>query len=157
MARVQLQIDDPAGQMTLKAILEAEGHTIVENDGHVLITDDTFRAIEHAKTAPTLLLARAAEIREAVAAMKQGVYGYLYVPFQPGEAGLMVRRALNERHEEEVPQLLPLEEIERRHILTVLRLCKHSPAKAAKILGIARNTLWRKLSRMKESGPLEPK
>ncbi len=42
-------------------------------------------------------------------------------------------------------ELLPLAEIERRHILQVLERCGGSRKEAANVLGIAPNTLWRKL------------
>jgi len=45
-------------------------------------------------------------------------------------------------------QLLTLAEVERRHILRVVDACKGSQSEAAHILGIARNTLWRKLRAM---------
>jgi two-component system response regulator HydG len=38
-----------------------------------------------------------------------------------------------------------LEEVERRHIVKVIRACSGNQAEAARVLGIARNTLWRKL------------
>ena len=38
-----------------------------------------------------------------------------------------------------------LAEVEREHILAVLAACGGSQAEAARVLGIARNTLWRKL------------
>lgn len=41
--------------------------------------------------------------------------------------------------------LVPLADIEKAHILHVLDACEGSQTEAAKILGIARNTLWRKL------------
>lgn len=41
--------------------------------------------------------------------------------------------------------LKPLAEIEREHILRVLDACDGSQAEAARVLGVARNTLWRKL------------
>ncbi len=41
--------------------------------------------------------------------------------------------------------LEPLAEVERRHILSVLAACGGNQAEAARVLGIARNTLWRKL------------
>lgn len=47
------------------------------------------------------------------------------------------------------PQLLkPLSEMEREHILRVLDACQGSPAEAARVLGIGRNTLWRKLQKL---------
>jgi DNA-binding NtrC family response regulator len=151
MARVQLSIDDPASLTTLRTLLEADGHTIDEKSPQVYITDDTFKAIERSKTLPTLVLARATEVREAVTAMRQGVYGYLFVPFQPGEAGLMVRRALGEHRPESAPEMTTLDEVETRHILSVLRQCNNNQGKAARVLGIGRNTLWRKLKRVNTS------
>ena len=41
--------------------------------------------------------------------------------------------------------LEPLADVERRHILSVLAACGGNQAEAARVLGIARNTLWRKL------------
>lgn len=38
-----------------------------------------------------------------------------------------------------------LEEVEKRHIISALKACKNNQVEAAKRLGIARNTLWRKL------------
>ncbi len=44
-------------------------------------------------------------------------------------------------------ELLPLEEIERLHVLKILRACNGSRKDAAKLLKIDRKTLARKLSR----------
>ncbi len=40
------------------------------------------------------------------------------------------------------------EEAEREHILSVLRLTEGHRARAARILGISRKTLWKKLKRL---------
>ncbi len=45
----------------------------------------------------------------------------------------------------ETDDIKPLREVEREHILKVLRACDGSPSRAALVLGIGRNTLWRKL------------
>ncbi|HUS30810.1 MAG TPA: sigma-54 dependent transcriptional regulator [Kofleriaceae bacterium] len=47
----------------------------------------------------------------------------------------------------EVPELLTLEEVERRHVLRVLEACNSNRTDAAKILGLDRKTLYRKLLR----------
>ena len=44
-------------------------------------------------------------------------------------------------------EILTLEEVERRHVLKVLRACNGSRTEAARILGIDRKTLARKLAR----------
>jgi len=45
----------------------------------------------------------------------------------------------------EPPELLPLEEVDRRHVLHVLEACQNNRTWAAKILGLDRKTLYRKL------------
>ena len=45
------------------------------------------------------------------------------------------------------PDLRSLVDVERDHILQVLATCQGSQAEAARVLGIGRNTLWRKLRR----------
>ena len=53
------------------------------------------------------------------------------------------------------PVLEPLAEVERRHILAVVRASRGNQAEAARILGIARNTLWRKLEAYQRAGALQ--
>ena len=47
----------------------------------------------------------------------------------------------------DLPELLTLEEVERRHVLRVLEACHGNRTDAAKILGLDRKTLYRKLLR----------
>jgi len=137
--------------MTLKAILEAEGHATVDNRPDVIIDQDHRRAVVSAQRHPTLVLATLSDIQSAIQAMRKGVYGYLFVPFQPGEAGLMVARAAASakpppaRGDTHEPPLT-LAEAEVRHILDTLRRCRNNKTLAARVLGIGRNTLWRKLA-----------
>jgi two-component system response regulator HydG len=42
--------------------------------------------------------------------------------------------------------LRPLAEVEREHVLAVLAACRNNQVEAARILGIGRSTLWRKLA-----------
>ena len=53
------------------------------------------------------------------------------------------------------PALEPLSEVVRRHILAVVKAKDGNHAEAARILGIARNTLWRKLEAYHRSGTLQ--
>ncbi len=48
--------------------------------------------------------------------------------------------------------LEPLAVVERRHILAVVAACGGNQAEAARVLGIARNTLWRKLESFHRDG-----
>ncbi len=145
MARVQFDIRDKVILITLKTLLEADGHLTVDADPSVIITDDPMGAALCAKRTATLVVASANEVRAAVAAMRQGAYGYIFLPLQPGEAELMVRRASAERSPCRDRPPAPLAEVEAQHILTALRYCKGNRAQTARILGIGRNTLWRKL------------
>lgn len=158
MALIGLHIGDPANRMTLKVMLESEGHAVVDGDrgAPLLITDDYVWAVDHISAADAVLvLASAEHLSAAVQTMRQGVYGYIFLPFQPGEAGLMVQRAIA-REASSAPKLSPqaglplrtLEEVEAEHILDSLRRCKNNQAKAARLLGIGRNTLWRKLKKI---------
>lgn len=56
------------------------------------------------------------------------------------------RRAAT-RSGRELPELLTLAEVERRHVLRVLEACHGNRTDAAKILGLDRKTLYRKLLR----------
>jgi len=158
MAKIALHVNHVPDRITLKVMLEANGHRIVTEEPDAVISDTPAQAIEEARERASLLLANAGGIADAVKAMRQGVYGYIFVPMQPGEAVLMLQRALDARslgrpeakttagHDN--PKL---EEAENRYILDVLEKCKHNQSKAARILGIGRNTLWRKLKHMKKS------
>jgi DNA-binding NtrC family response regulator len=148
MARVLLDIDDMVNQTTLEAMLRAAGHEVVGVNPEVRVTDDPLRAIHLAREGPVLVLAAASGLRAAIAAMRQGVHGYIFLPFQPGEADLMVRRATHAAPEDPAAPMETLSRVEERHIREVLRRCKGNRARAAKILGIGRNTLWRKLRAM---------
>ena len=159
MARVQLLIEDPGNRLTLRAMLEAEGCAIEGERADVVITDAVAAAVAASRERPTLLLARVGEVRDAVAAMRQGVFGYILMPFQPGEAMLMVQRALEWKKGFADGETEPasedgsgsIEDSESRLILDTLRRCKNNQTEAARRLGIARNTLWRKLKRIRAS------
>ena len=163
MARIQLEIEDAAQRMTLKAVLEAKGHTLVAADPEVVFHDSIERARSEAGRVPSIVLATASQIPEAVRAMQEGVWGYIFVPLQADEAGQMVRRAVASQRgasgEDGSAEgnLKTLEQVEQDYIEQVVRACKHNQARAARVLGIGRNTLWRKLKKtstaVKEDAP----
>lgn len=152
MARVLLDIADSMTRLTLKAMLTTEGHEVVAGGEDVVISSDARRAVIYARAKPALVLAPMTQIAQAVEAMRQGVYGYVFVPLQPGEAGLMVERAAATVNAARGPvsavPMNTLDDAEGRLILAALRQCKYNRTKAARTLGIGRNTLWRKLKKM---------
>lgn len=152
--KVKLVVDDAANRITLMVMLQREGHVIVEAGPDVVISDDPTKARGMAKTTPTLLLSSASQIPETVEAMREGVYGYIFLPFQPGEVGMMVCKAAGHDTSQRIKaedMLRTLEAVESEHILDTLRRCKSNKAEAARVLGIGRNTLWRKLSRINQN------
>jgi len=152
MARIKLHIQQPINEFTLKTLLEAHGYAIVNDFADVLITDDYSFALKYAKNQPTLILASAQQIPQAVELMRQGVYGYIFVPFQPDEAPMMVERALGlwEAGKNTVEKkIVSLKEIETETLLKTLAECHFNRSEAARRLGIGRNTLWRKLKKIK--------
>ena len=157
MPRTALDISDPSLRLTLEIMLKAEGHEIVDDAPEVTIADTPVGAIDALATSPALLLTTASGIADAVNAMYQGVYGYILLPLQPGEAGIMVSRATANNDEDisKTPDKemtpLSLATIEKQHIELVLRACKGNQVKAARILGIGRDTLWRKMKSWKKT------
>jgi len=145
MPCVFLDIQDPANKLTLKAVLESAGHAIGD-EPDVVITDDYAGALSRAREVSTIVLASASQVPRAVELMREGVFGYLFVPLQPGEADIRVRQAVASAkavtHE---PPLVSLREAELSTIKETLRRCRNNRSEAARILGIGRNTLLRKL------------
>lgn len=148
--------------MTLRAILVAEGHEVVQENPDVIFADGREEAVAYARRRPCVLVTRASEIPLAIDAVKQGVFGYILVPFQPGEAAVAVKRAvewwraISRADADADPQNdlgsppTRIEDAEARMILATLRQCKNNKSKAARLLGIGRNTLWRKLKRIRQ-------
>ncbi|HDP35914.1 MAG TPA: hypothetical protein ENN29_12490 [Candidatus Hydrogenedentes bacterium] len=147
MARVVLDISDPGLKLTVELMLQAEGHEVVMKGGEVTIADSPEAALAAADDSQALVLTPPSGVPDAISAMHQGVYGYILLPLQPGEAPLMTSRAMREKEQDhKTPdKLIPLAEIEKNHIESVLRACKGNQVKAAQTLGIGRNTLWRKI------------
>lgn len=154
MARVLLEIGSMPNRLTLKALLEAEGHVVVDTQPDVAIADTPAAAVARARECPALVLATASDIAAAVQVMREGVHGYIFVPFQPGEAPLMVSRACaaGDRavpNETAARNVQTLAQTEKERIQAAMRACRNNQTEAAKALGIGRNTLWRKLKRIR--------
>jgi DNA-binding NtrC family response regulator len=161
MANILLQIEDMVNRMTLKAMLEAAGHCLTDDNPDIIFADSPQKAEDCLNEAPVLLVATAGEAADAVAAMARGVFGYILLPFVPGEAAIMVQRALETKTAAPQPvgedRVCSLEEAEHRHICSALKRCKNNQSETAKVLGIGRNTLWRKLKKFGQSPDIASK
>lgn len=163
MAAICLDIADGALRLTLDVMLQVEGHSIVEKDEELLITDSVNRALQAVHTTAVLVLVPVSQVPDAIIAMQQGVQDYALLPLQPGEIPLKVERILERssrgQHLDDSdhdPEALLLARVEKEHIFRVLRLCKGNQLQAARRLGIGRNTLWRKLKRYTAESETSP-
>lgn len=145
MIRVALQLIDPNQRLMLHAMLERANCAVGPDRPDVVICDDFDEAIRQSDGTPSLVVTSLIDVPRAVDAMTRGVWGYITFPFQPEEAAIMVRRAVTTRPEIAF-EPRPLAEVEAEHIRAVLRHCNGNRSRAAKMLGIGRNTLWRKLA-----------
>lgn len=143
-------------RLTVGALLKAAGYQVSNEAPQVTITDSADMAVRLCSSCPSLMLASISNVQEAIASMKRGVYGYILVPLLPDEMVLMVERALAaapRNTSEDRDQ--SLREVEKHHILNVLHRCRGNQVRAAKRLGIGRNTLWRKLKEYAPPGEQE--
>lgn len=150
MGRIRVDIDEIAARITVESIVTAAGHVVAESEYGLRVTDSLKTAEAFAGEGPVIVLVTAAGIPEAAAAMGRGVYDYALLPLQPGELVTRIGRALGGAAV--APAAVgTLEEIEARHIEDTLRRCRQNQAQAARELGIGRNTLWRKLRKIRPS------
>lgn len=157
MASVALYIQDGIQRITLKTMLESDGHAVRAEAG-VTDAEIVFADLGHLEQIvldqqPVIVLTPIANIPNAVDAMRNGAWGYIVTPFQPKEASMIVHRALRSGSSDAVESLenLPtMETVEFEHIRRALRLCNGNQARAARVLNIGRNTLWRKLKKMEQ-------
>jgi DNA-binding NtrC family response regulator len=157
MTQVRLEIEDLANRVTLRAMLCIEGCEIVSEGGDAIFTDKLSPNIPRYRSRPCIILCSASNVATAVEAMNNGAFGYILTPLQPGEALIALRRALEWRNSGKnidaiSSELESVSDAEERVILLALRQCHNNKSEAARLLGIGRNTLWRKLKKTREHG-----
>jgi DNA-binding NtrC family response regulator len=87
-------------------------------------------------------------VRELQNAVRHGAALAVGPTVEPEDLPLELSRATTSAARSTSPSaLLPLAEVERSYIRQVVEACGGSQSEAARVLGIARNTLWRKLQR----------
>jgi DNA-binding NtrC family response regulator len=152
MARIELLIADPTQRVTIQAILESENHTLVDQNPDICLMDLHLWTSPSSKSCPTIVFTPLSQITEAVKAMEEGAWGYVVEPLQPKEIPLTIQRALSSDKPSGAvsEEIRLLEDVELDYILSVLKKVKNNQAKAARLLGIGRNTLWRKLKKQQD-------
>ena len=126
----------PGNIRELENIVE---HAIVLSEGGVIRLEDLPENVQEEAREKTLAISHQKTEPEAIA-----------IPLQssssPAKAdNLRERKAADT---EDSGDILSLEEMERRHILHALSVCKNNKTEVCKKLGISRATLWRKLKEL---------
>ena len=129
---------DPAAQYALSKypypgnIRELENiieHAMVLSEGGVIRLEDLPESVQEEAREKTLAIPHQKTEQEEVAA----------IPLQS---------TTDSAKADDAGEILSLEEMERRHILHALSVCKNNKTEVCKRLGISRATLWRKLKEL---------
>ena len=126
----------PGNIRELENIVE---HAIVLSEGGVIRLEDLPESVQEEAREKTLAIAHQKSEAKEVAA----------IPLQPSNTAPKQEAGRNKvESDEDESEILSLEEMERRHILHALSVCKNNKTEVCKRLGISRATLWRKLKEL---------
>lgn len=89
---------------------------------------------------PIVLVTAYADVKLAVKGLKNGAADFIAKPWDNDELIRVLKDAIDKAKEVE-----PLHEIEKQHVKKVVDRCNGNMSKAAELLGITRQTLYRKL------------
>jgi DNA-binding NtrC family response regulator len=115
---------------------------------------------------PVIVTTHADGVERAIAAIREGAYDFLTTPFEADAVALTLERALKHcdllvelkrlrrppisLDSEDPARMLSMEEVEHRYVTHVLEAVRGNKALAARVLGMDRRTLYRKLDRWRE-------
>lgn len=88
---------------------------------------------------PVVLVTAYADVKLAVRGLKNGAVDFVTKPWDNDELIRVLKDAVDKTAE-----VVPLHELEREHIKRVVDKCNGNMSKAAELLGITRQTLYRK-------------
>ncbi len=126
----------PGNIRELENIVE---HAIVLSEDGVIRLEDLPESVQEEAREKTLAIAHQKSEAKEVAA----------IPLQPSNTAPKQDAGRNKsENDEDESEILSLEEMERRHILHALSVCKNNKTEVCKRLGISRATLWRKLKEL---------
>ena len=126
----------PGNIRELENIVE---HAIVLSEDGIIRLEDLPESVQEEAREKTLAIAHQKSEAKEVAA----------IPLQPSNTSPKQESGRNKsENDEDESEILSLEEMERRHILHALSVCKNNKTEVCKRLGISRATLWRKLKEL---------
>ena len=123
----------PGNIRELENIIE---HAIVLSEDGVIRLEDLPENVQEEAREKTLAISHQKEDPEVIA-----------IPLQSAADSTRPDTS-RKRNDEDSSEILSLEEMERRHILHALSVCKNNKTEVCKKLGISRATLWRKLKEL---------
>ncbi len=88
---------------------------------------------------PVVLVTAYADVKLAVRGLKSGAADFITKPWDNDELIRVLKDAVDKTEE-----VVPLHELEREHVKKVVEKCNGNMSKAAELLGITRQTLYRK-------------
>lgn len=125
----------PGNIRELENIIE---HAMVLSEGGIIRLEDLPESVQEEAREKTLAIPHQKAEQEVAA-----------IPLQPASGTVTAESATEGSGTgEDAGEILSLEEMERRHILHALSVCKNNKTEVCKRLGISRATLWRKLKEL---------
>lgn len=88
---------------------------------------------------PVVLVTAYADVKLAVRGLKNGAVDFVTKPWDNDELIRVLKDAIDNSKD-----VVPLEELEKEHVKKVVDKCKGNMTKAAELLGITRQTLYKK-------------
>lgn len=89
---------------------------------------------------PVVLMTAYADVQLAVKGLKNGAADFVTKPWDNDELVRTLREAVDKSHE-----VVPLEQVETEHVHKVVERCHGNISRAAELLGITRQTLYKKI------------
>ena len=89
---------------------------------------------------PVVLITAYADLQLAIKGMKSGAADFITKPWDNDELIQKLRDTINRSRE-----VMPLDEVEQQHVRKVVEQCHGNMSRAAEMLGITRQTLYKKI------------
>lgn len=103
------------------------------------------RLVQERPRVPVIVMTGFGSMESAVQALRAGAFDFVTKPIDASHVVATVQRAVAHSRLSVEEQRLPLDEVERRHVLGVLQAMDGNRRRTAEVLGIDPKTLYRKL------------
>lgn len=128
--------------------VEAAGASVVVTDLRMPNLDGNAvckAILERCPGVPVIVMTGFGSMETAVQALRAGAFDFVTKPVEPAPFVATVQRALAHSRLTVEERRLPLEEVERRHVLAVFEAMGGNRRRTSEVLGIDPKTLYRKL------------